>query len=204
MLPAKMKEHMCRLNPGNVRLLWLICKETKDAFPCLTIGQVFTADWLDSLCSQKRNHSARAGHNTGSHQSRSERLACTAEQQLTFTQESCQCFLRTWITQTRITQLRKRAAADRLMRSLQMTHGVHLLPSSGNVAVSFAYICLDLQFCVLSSLLLPCTTVCHSFTPSFFTENGQLLQFKAYWTLFSKMDMHEWKISCDRILYCIF
>lgn len=47
-------------------------KETKDAFLCLTIGQVFTADWLASLCCQKRNHSARAGHNTGSHQSQSE------------------------------------------------------------------------------------------------------------------------------------
>jgi len=55
--------------PEHVKSMRLISKETEEAFLCLTIDQVFRADWLASICSQKRNHRARAGRDTGSHQS---------------------------------------------------------------------------------------------------------------------------------------
>lgn len=124
-------------NPRKCQAFVMDQQGNKGCFPVFNHWSGFHS-WLIglSLQSQKKSQcSCRTQHRLTSITERG--LACTAEQQLTFTQESCQCFLQTRITQTCITQLAlrvKRASTDSVMRSSEMTHNVYFFANSGNVA----------------------------------------------------------------------
>jgi len=149
-----MKEHICSFNPGFVSPLWLICEETKDASSCLTTGQAFTADRLDSVWSQKINESVCAGHITGSHQSLSEgwlvQRSSSWHSHMKAANVSCRHASHNSHAEWREHQL---TAWWYLLRRHTMT--TSLPPLEKMLAVSFEQFCCDLQFCVLSSLLLP-------------------------------------------------
>lgn len=120
---------------------------------CLTIRQVFTADWLYCPWSQKGKQSARAGHHTGSHQSQSERWLVQRRSSWQSHKKAANVCLQTCITPTHITRLTrrgKRALTGTLMTSPHLTQNVLFLLLSGKSCL-FS----DEQLCVRSTPLLP-------------------------------------------------
>lgn len=98
------RAYVHRDNPKTADRLWFIGEETKDAFPHVTMGQAFPADWLGS---QKKKWKWWCWTHRRLTSITEPVLACRAEQQLTFTQESCQCFLQTCITQPHIARVKR-------------------------------------------------------------------------------------------------